>query len=108
MRPRRFHPHPRADPTRGNSVLVVHYNDSIPLMTNSVTNIRYKAYSSGNGTSTTTTRYEKTRSGLLLQLRTVHHGRLALVRCQLQNPPTSYLVGQRVVVVLEAGTVTIG
>ncbi len=43
--------------------------------------------------STTTTRYEKTRSGLLLQLRTVHHGRLALVRCQLQNPPTSYLVG---------------
>ena len=22
MRPRRFHPHPRADPTRGNSVLV--------------------------------------------------------------------------------------
>ena len=50
--------------------------------------------------STTTTRYEKTRSGLLLQLRTVHHGRLALVRCQLQNPPTSYLVGQRVVVVL--------
>ena len=51
--------------------------------------------------STTTTRYKKTRSGLLLQLRTVHHGRLALVRCQLQNPPTSYLVGQRVVVVLE-------
>ena len=43
--------------------------------------------------STTTTRYEKTRSGLLLQLLTVHHGRLALVRCQLQNPPTSYLVG---------------
>ena len=51
-------------------------------------------------TSTTTTRYEKIRSGLLLQLWTVHHGRLALVRCQLQNPPTSYLVGQRVVVVL--------
>ena len=55
--------------------------------------------------STTTTRYEKTRSGLLLQLRTVHHGRLALVRCQLQNPPTSYLVGQRVVVVLGCGSI---
>ena len=47
----------------------------------------------GPGPSITTTRYEKTRSGLLLQLQTVHHGRLALVRFQLQNSPTSYLVG---------------
>ena len=47
----------------------------------------------GEVSSITATGYEKTRLGLLLQLRTVHHGRLALVRCQLQNARTSYLVG---------------